>query len=146
MIEEQMIVEAPPVYKLYTPKQISIGTFFGGPIAAGYFIAHNFKALEQPRAAKLTWILCLSFFLLLIVLTLFVPIVERIPDYVFVISYTILASSTARKYFDTILVEHKAKGGYLFSAWNVFLVVLLILIIFVALVFGLIALAGLEFA
>ncbi|MCZ4320240.1 hypothetical protein O4H26_14700 [Aequorivita viscosa] len=35
--------------KLYSTIAISIATFFGGPLAAGYLIGENFKALRWKK-------------------------------------------------------------------------------------------------
>jgi hypothetical protein len=40
--------------KLYTPYQIALGSFFGGPIALVYFLWQNFKTLGKQDAAKHT--------------------------------------------------------------------------------------------
>ena len=41
--------------EVFSPLQISIGSFFGGPIAAVYLIRENFRAMEmesQPSRAR----------------------------------------------------------------------------------------------
>ena len=40
--------------KLYSPFQIALGSFFGGPIALVYFLWQNFKTLGKSGAAKQT--------------------------------------------------------------------------------------------
>ncbi|MEJ5055640.1 hypothetical protein [Sphingobacterium sp. MYb382] len=37
-----------PAYKIYSDSAITLGTFLGGPLAAGYMMAANFKAFNQP--------------------------------------------------------------------------------------------------
>lgn len=42
--------------KIYKDKAIWVGTFLGGPLVAGYFIAENFKVFGEYGKAKKTWI------------------------------------------------------------------------------------------
>jgi hypothetical protein len=46
MMEEILDAEK-PMQKIYNTKAIIIGTFLGGPLVAGYFIAENFKAFNE---------------------------------------------------------------------------------------------------
>ncbi|MGB3453203.1 MAG: hypothetical protein WBA59_05210 [Moheibacter sp.] len=41
--------------KIYKDKAIWVGTFLGGPLVAGYYIAENFKAFNDSKKAKKTW-------------------------------------------------------------------------------------------
>ena len=42
-----------PPKKVYTPDQVAVGTFFGGPLAATYFIYKNYMQLgEENKALK----------------------------------------------------------------------------------------------
>jgi hypothetical protein len=38
--------------KLYSSKAISGATFLGGPLAAGYLIGENFKAINKPTEGR----------------------------------------------------------------------------------------------
>jgi len=39
---------------VFSPSQAALGCVFGGPLAAAYFIRHNFKALGQEQAVRKT--------------------------------------------------------------------------------------------
>lgn len=43
--------------ELYSSKAISGATFLGGPLAAGYLIGENFKALDQPTEGSYSLII-----------------------------------------------------------------------------------------
>jgi len=46
-----------PTYPLYTPGQVGLATFLGGPPAGAWLLARNFKRLGQPGRGHLTVIL-----------------------------------------------------------------------------------------
>lgn len=41
--------------KLYSPNQVGVGAFLGGPVAAVYMLAVNFRALNRGLAENRTW-------------------------------------------------------------------------------------------
>ena len=45
-----------PERQIYNYRKFLVGTFIGGPIAAGYFIAENFKAYNETKKARNAWI------------------------------------------------------------------------------------------
>ncbi|MEJ7681282.1 MAG: hypothetical protein WKG06_26225 [Segetibacter sp.] len=49
----------PPDFKLYEDKSVYISTFLGGPLAAGYWAAENFKYLGQGGKVQKTWIIAI---------------------------------------------------------------------------------------
>lgn len=42
--------------KIYGDRAINIGTLIGGPIAAGYLIAENYKVFNEFSKARRTWL------------------------------------------------------------------------------------------
>ncbi len=46
--------------KIYTESEIGFGTLIGGPLAAGYFIAENFKVFNKSGRARKTWIISVA--------------------------------------------------------------------------------------
>lgn len=44
----------PPTVRLYSPTQVALGAFFGGPVGLAYFLRANFAALDKPDEARLT--------------------------------------------------------------------------------------------
>lgn len=49
---EQILDIQTSTQKIYRDKAIWVGTFLGGPLAAGYLIAENFKAFNDPAKVK----------------------------------------------------------------------------------------------
>jgi hypothetical protein len=43
--------------KIYSPNQVGLGTFFGGPLAAVYFLKKNFDAVDNSATAEKTVII-----------------------------------------------------------------------------------------
>jgi riboflavin synthase alpha subunit len=56
-LPEKSVFEEVPTEKIYTEKAIRVGTFLGGPLVAGYFMAENFKVFGDSEKAKKTWII-----------------------------------------------------------------------------------------
>ena len=56
MINGELDNQIIPERKIYKDPALLLGAFFGGPLAAGYMIAGNFKAFGRPDKAKKTWL------------------------------------------------------------------------------------------
>ena len=59
--------------KVYKGVGIGVGTFIGGPLAAGYCIAENFKVFNQAGKAGKTWMIAGVAMVLLFCAVFFVP-------------------------------------------------------------------------
>ncbi len=46
-----------PTETIYSDKSIWIGSGLGGPLVAGYIIAQNFEAFDEPDKARVTWVI-----------------------------------------------------------------------------------------
>ncbi|HEY9833594.1 MAG TPA: hypothetical protein V6D26_23785, partial [Stenomitos sp.] len=53
-MEQKLDIQTPTV-NIYKDRAIWVGAFLGGPLAAGYLIAENFKAFNEFDKAKKTW-------------------------------------------------------------------------------------------
>src|SRR5690349_15440202 len=82
--------------QLYSPQQIALGSFWGGPFAAVYFLKENFLVLNQPGRAKRT----LQFGALIsgamIGVLPFLP--DKFPNLVMPLAYCIAARELAKVY------------------------------------------------
>lgn len=58
---------------MYSPNQLIIGTYIGGPLAAMYFLKSNFEGLGRMELAKKTLLLGLLVALLVFAIMPFVP-------------------------------------------------------------------------
>ena len=78
---------------VFSPIQVSVGTFLGGPLAGIYALHANFKALGKSDEARNTILLGALFTLGLLILLPFLP--HRFPNYVIPIAYTLAARGIA---------------------------------------------------
>ena len=70
---EKSVFEEIPTEKIYSEKAIRIGTFFAGPLVAGYCIAENFKVFNDAEKAKKTWMITIATVIAVIPFIFFVP-------------------------------------------------------------------------
>ena len=73
--------------KLYTPVQVGIGTYIGGPFAAMYFLKGNFDVLDKPELSKKVIAIGIAFSIVLFAALPFVP--ENVPNNVIPIMYLV---------------------------------------------------------
>ena len=97
--------------KIYKERAIWLGTFFGGPLAAGYIIAENFKAFDRPDNAKKTW-LCTILATIIIFAGIFsIPEDIQIPNQLIPLIYTGIAILILRYYQGKQIQSHFKSGG-----------------------------------
>ena len=137
---EEDILIAPPGYKLYKDVAIRLATFFGGPLAAGYLAAENFKQLGQHELVGKTWIISIAASVVIFGGIFLLPDTQRIPPYVIPFAYSWIAYGIVHKYQGEAIKVHNEKGGFFYSNWRVVLVSLVGLVITVAILFAIILL------
>lgn len=123
-------------HKLYNERSVLIGTFIGGPLVAGYLIAQNFKALDQPENAKKTWgfvVLAFAF----VFVSAFIPVLDNLPAFVYSAIFCILAHSASRKFQGKQIAAHQANGGQLYSTSRAVGIGLISFVIMLVLIIGL---------
>jgi hypothetical protein len=133
---ERPLFDPSITHKLYNERSVLIGTFIGGPLVAGYLIAQNFKALDQPGDSKKTWGLVVLAFLFLFA-SAFIPVLDKLPAFVYSAIFCILAHNATRKFQGKQIVAHQTNGGQLYSTSRAVGIGLISLVVMLALVFGL---------
>jgi len=124
-----------PAIKLYSVKEITLATFFGGILAGGYLMAENFKAVNNTEKATITWVF--TFFLIaLLVISLFIPALDKIPAIVYSAFFTILAGSSARKYQSGFIEDHINAGGSYHATGRVVVITIISVLIILSLALG----------
>jgi uncharacterized membrane protein AbrB (regulator of aidB expression) len=85
--------------KFYSQKAISIATFFGGPLAAGYLIKKNYQAMNQPDLANKATIIGIISTIILFAGIFSIPehIIDKIPNALFPLIYTLIISLILEK-------------------------------------------------
>jgi len=116
-ILEKSVFEEVPTKKIYTDKAIRVGTFLGGPLVAGYFMAENFKVFGDSEKAKKTWIITILATLCIFALIFFIPenISDKIPNIVFPLIYMSIAAYYTKLYQEKQINEHIENGGEHFN-------------------------------
>jgi hypothetical protein len=128
--------------KVYSPGQVAVGSFIGGPIAAIYVIKKNFDALGNKADASKTVLWGAVFVVFLLVLLPFLP--DNFPNAALPVAYTLAAWRVAEKYQISrkALLEDSPYERH--SNWNVFGIsvgfLVLFLVIFIPWMFALISL------
>lgn len=134
---ENELLSPQPNFKLYSARAIFGGTFLGGPLAAGYLIATNFKNLGQFQKSRIAWVIAIFVTLIIIAIPFWVPNFEKMPKFALPLIYTFSTQFIVQKFQGELIKTHIEEGGDLFSAWRVLLVgviglfVLVFLILFV---------------
>src|SRR5436190_23302904 len=78
---EQNRLEPPhPRREIYPLFAIYIATLVGGPLAAGYLVAEDYKVLNDTAKVRATWLITFIAFVIMVVLALYLP--ENAPNFV----------------------------------------------------------------
>ncbi len=125
MMETQDLLVETPTYKLYSSRFVRIGSFIGGPLAAGYFIAENYKSFGQTDNARKTWIVTILFTIVLFGLIFLVPAMSNTPNYIIPILYSAVAAYLVDQKQGNLIKNHMANSGTMFSFWRVLLISLI---------------------
>jgi len=131
-VEEQTIFTETLTRKLYSQKAVMIGTLLGGPLAGGYLLAKNYKALNQPEKIGRTWIFSIIAFALLMVLAFIVP--EQVPGFVYFFLYAWMGHFAAQKLQGSFLQKHASEGGVFYSNWKAAGIGIIVALVFVLIV------------
>jgi hypothetical protein len=119
-----------PNKKLFSLRAIGLSAFLGGPLSAGYLIAHNFKVIGDRKAYKITLFLSLFILVTLIVFLLVIP--ESLAKFFpsgFVSIITIYAAFTLAKTFQKKQLDESKKNNLKESGWKAVLISIICLLI-----------------
>lgn len=121
MIEKEAQIEnITKDIKLYSNNAISIATFLGGPLAAGYLIGKNFKALDKPDEARKSIILGVVVTIILLGTLFFLPeeIMDKLPNQFLPVIYTGIVWGIVNWKQGEILKIHKQNNNPFYSGWK----------------------------
>ncbi len=106
--------------QLYSIRAITGATYLGGPLAAGYMISENFKALDQPKQGKTAFIISIVFTIVLFAVLFSIPehIVDRSPNVLIPVVYTAIIWSIVENKQGKVLAAHKKNGNVFYSGWR----------------------------
>jgi len=118
-ITEQALEAVKSAKKIYKDNAIWVGTFFGGPLVAGYLIAENFKVFNEVSKAKKTWIYAIIGTMLIFGGVFLIPDNVKIPNQIIPLTYTVVAYSLFKHFQGRNISAYRALGGKTFSWWRV---------------------------
>jgi len=106
--------------KFYSQTAITIATYFGGTLAAGYLVKKNYDTLEQPENGKKALIIGVvsTIFLFIGIFSIPEPIIDKIPNALIPLIYTGIIYWIVEKLHGEILKSHKESGGEFYSGWK----------------------------
>ncbi len=133
-----------PLHKIYKDRAIWAGTFLGGPLAAGYLIAHNFNAFNEPRKAKMTWIYSIIATIIIFGGVFLIPDPDKIPRQIVPLIYTAIAYFLVQRFQGKLIETHLDAGGKAYSWWKAAGIGLVGTVITVILLFFIISVFGIE--
>jgi hypothetical protein len=119
---DELLDRQTPTNLIYKDKAIWFGTFLGGPLAAGYLIAENFKAFNDFDKAKKTWIYAIIITIVVIGGALLIPDSVNIPNYIIPLAYTSFAYYIVQHFQGHNIAKHINAGGQLHSWWRTIVV------------------------
>ena len=120
--------------KLYSPTQVMVGSFVGGPFAVVYLLWMNFRALGDEPEAKRTLIWGVVFVAAVFAILPMLP--EKFPNYVLPVIYSLGARLVAERFHLTKqAIKESDRYGFQ-SNWNVLGISIGFLLAFIVLAVG----------
>lgn len=105
--------------KIYKSNAIWIGSFFGGPLVAGYIIAENFKELNKRNYAIRTWFVTIISTILIFGGIFLIPNSEKIPKQLIPTIYTLIAYLFFAIFQEKEVNKYINLGGATHKIWRV---------------------------
>jgi hypothetical protein len=105
--------------KIFREQAIMRGTFLGGPLAAGYLIAHNFKVFGEKDKVRNTWIISILATVLIFYIILHLAASVKIPNQVIPFLYSGIAYGLVAYYQSKNIESHLKERGQYYNGWRV---------------------------
>jgi len=122
MIDGESDFQLTPEGKVFKNSALWIGAFIGGPLAAGYIIAENFKTFNRPENAKKTWIFVILATILIFIGIFFIPDDSNFPDSLIPLIYTGIAALFFHYLQEKQIRSHIESGGLVYTWGRVVIV------------------------
>jgi uncharacterized membrane protein len=106
--------------KIFTNKAISVATFFGGPIAAGFLISKNYKVFGNENAARNSIFLGILSTILLFAGIFLIPeqIIDKIPQFAIPGVYTAIITGLVEILQGQKIKDFLSENGQKASNWQ----------------------------
>lgn len=116
MDQPQEIHQIPtPTQKIYVLPLILLGTFLGGPLVAGYFMAQNFKAFDEPEKVAKTWTYAIIATIVVFAIVFAIPDSINIPNMLIPMVYTGITFFLVNQFQSENINRHENAGGPLYT-------------------------------
>ncbi|EPJ43333.1 MAG: hypothetical protein OFPI_43380 [Osedax symbiont Rs2] len=108
------------VKNLYSSNAIALGTFIGGPAAAGTMIRRNYINTGREKQGQLALYFGCAATLLIAILLLLIPepLLDDLPNFVIPMTYTVIISAIVSKIHDEDFKRQKLRHGSFYSNWR----------------------------
>lgn len=106
--------------KIFTNKAISVATFFGGPVAAGFLISKNYRVFGKDEAARNSIFIGIVSTILLFAGIFMIPehIIDKIPQALIPTIYTVIIAGLVEKLQGQKIKDFLANNGQKASNWQ----------------------------
>lgn len=141
---KQKLYDQIPTRKIYNNREIRLGTFLGGPLVAGYFIAQNFKVFSEAEKVKKTWIYAIIASIVIFGGAFLIPDSLKIPNFVIPLIYVSIASYLVNHFQGQKITAHIKSGGQIYSWWRTIGVALIGLAIIIIPIFSIVYFSDTE--
>lgn len=130
--------------KVFSQKAISIATYIGGPVAAGYLLQKNYQTFNEPEKGKKAFFIgaVSTIFIFVGIFLLPEQIVDMIPNVLIPAIYTGIVYWIVEKEQGGLLTAHKETEGKFHSGWKaagiggIFMMILIVFIVGFAFIAG----------
>lgn len=106
--------------KLYNERAVTLATFIGGPIAAGFILKKNYEVLNQKDHAKSAFLISILLTFILFLISYYMPddIYGSIPSFIYPMIYATIIYIIFLILQGKIVKEHEEAGGEFQSYWK----------------------------
>jgi len=125
-----------PKGKVYKGSAFWSAIFLGGPLAAGYLFAENFKVLGQKEKVRPTWIISILTTIVIFGSVLFIPDDVEVPNNIIPIIYTGIAYLIFSMHQSEKVTQHIDAGGLVHEWGRVFGIGIISLLVTVSTLFA----------
>jgi uncharacterized membrane protein len=121
--------------KIFTVKTIVLSAFFGGLLAAGFMLYQNFKTFGDNKKATLA-IIGTILVVIALAVTASIPALEKIPNFVYSLVITLIASGVVKIFQETSIDAHIIAGGKLHTTGRAVVVCIITIAIMIVFILG----------
>lgn len=112
---EQKVGEYELQRQVYKSQMVRVATFLGGPLVAGYMIAENYKAFDEPDKVRMTWIYAIIATAVIFGGIFLIPDSVNVPTYIIPLLYSWVVYYIVQNLQGVKINDHISTGGPVYS-------------------------------